>query len=107
MNAPYWLAQLSRPRRRATVLWRIVISVVLIALLCVLRPPRCALCRVRCEQCSAARFGNVCSKCHDAVFRMYHYRAPRLTDEQARRILKNLWRDVEGYDFGGDGWKNG
>jgi hypothetical protein len=28
---------------------------------------------------------------------LYHYRAPRLNDEQARRILKNLWRNVEGY----------
>lgn len=68
---------------------------------------RCTICRVRCETLEHCRFGKVCSKCHDAVFRLYHYRMPRLSDEQAKKIMKNLWRDVEGYDFGGDGWKNG
>jgi hypothetical protein len=68
---------------------------------------RCAMCLVRCETLEHCRFGNVCSKCHDAVFRMYHYRAPRLSDEQARRILDNLWRNTEDFGFGGDGWKNG
>lgn len=80
------------------------------AIVVLVRTHRCALCRVRCETLVHCRFGEVCVKCQDAVFRLYHYRKPRLTNEQVERIMRNLRREElrdQGYKFDGDGWKNG
>jgi hypothetical protein len=69
MNLPYWLADLFDDGPDSVM--AVVLLVVLVALVAFLFWPvrRCALCRVPHEELEASRFGKVCVKCKDAVFR--------------------------------------